>query len=196
MDQRRVLTLAGILGVLILAIIIGTIVYLTHSFESTSTPRVVTSNPSSIPVYSPLPSASALGRQTGVNTKVYTGGGFQIQYPTSWGLLTCNNSHNIEFDPTNGADQLNFSCNRSIKPITILVGPASCSGTTIKLGSVSVVKSVNTTGGEIDYRWCTQTSPMLDITHRVAQSGTATSINDYSSQIEDIISKIYFGAGS
>ncbi len=199
MDQRKVLVLAGILGVLIIAIIIGTIIYVTHNSSISSTvPTIVTSSPlplpsSSIPVSSPAPRASSAPS----NIKTYNGTGFQVQYPNTWGLLTCSNSNSFELDPANSIDQIKVSCNAAVKSVTILVHQVSCSGQTVKLGNVSVIKSVDPSGGRTDYRWCTQTNPMLDISHRFSPSGgTATSTTDYSSQVEDMISKIYFGAGS
>jgi hypothetical protein len=163
--------------------------------------------PSNNSTASPQPSANPSANNQTQNqtasgsTKVYQGSGFAVKYPKDWGLLTCNNSSNFELDPTNPQDQLGVACNRAQKPITVLVGQNSCvGGNIVTLGNIQVRKIVNnsfaTAGGSgIEYHWCTQTSPALDITHRVG-SGTAFSTQDYATQVEQIISSISFGQGS
>lgn len=202
MDQRKALILAGVLGVLIIAIIVGTIVYLSRNVQTneTSSQKVVTSSALPIPSFS-SGSRSPQGSTPPANPnfKTYTGAGFQIQYPKTWGLLTCSNSANIEFDPESSTDQLKVACSSAVKPITVLVRTTAvtCPGSKVTFGNTAVLKSVDTSLGRTDYRWCTQTNPMLDISARYSNSGgKAASTTDYSSQVEDMISRIYFGAGS
>ena len=47
--------------------------------------------------------------------------GLTINYPKSWGILTCSNSYNFELDPTNGTDMLNMMCNDAMKPISVII---------------------------------------------------------------------------
>lgn len=129
------------------------------------------------------------------NSKVYVGDGFSLSYPNTWGLLTCSNSKNFELDPTSSTDSLNVSCNRALKPVTILVhtGSFSCPGNSVTLGNNSAVKSTKKwSDGEIDYRWCVSVGgKTLDISHRFSPNGgRATSTTDYSSQVEDLIKTI------
>lgn len=205
--------IATVVGFLILAIILGTIFYLSSNLGKSTPNQVVTSSPlpvSSIPTASqsasPSPSAqasggtnSAAGQASSIpNTKVYTGGTFAIAYPQNWGLLTCSNSKNIEFDPVNSTDQLNVACSYAQKPITVIVeNITSCSGEQMTLGSNQVYKSRTYYTDGVDYEWCIKGTPGLDITHRVSTDNQrATSVDDYSAQIEDMISHIYFVSGS
>lgn len=150
---------------------------------------------------SPTPAPTPRGNQGGTTTvngnlETYNASNFSISFSKSWGLLTCNNSSNFELDPTNSTDQLNYSCNYAVEPVTVLVGNVSCQGETVKLGNITVIKSVVNTSTGKNYRWCTQTQPMLDITHRVSSGGgRATSTQDYSSQIEEMIKTFKPGAG-
>lgn len=223
MSERRTLLVTGIVVVLIIALIIGVIWYLfnfikarqnqpaatSDIFPRTSATIIVSSQPSqapqgtvapiatSVPVAAKTPTPTVIptpiSNPSNPATKIYTGSGFTITYPKTWGLLTCNNSKNFEFDPYNSTDQLNFGCNFAVKPITVIVGQTSCPGSIVTLGTTKVIKSVKTgTKGTI-YRWCTQTSPMLDITHRTASTTqTGYSKDDFSAHIEEIISKSTF----
>ncbi len=155
---------------------------------------------------SPRPSASATPKpsaspspsvQVNGSLKTYNGSSFSISYPKAWSILTCNNSQNIELDPTSTTDQLNVNCGYALKPITILVGNTSCQGQTVKLGNISTIKSSTQTPTGVNYMWCTQTQPMLNITHRVSSDGSrATSTQDFSSQIEEMIKTFKPGTGS
>ena len=202
MDQRKVLILAGVLGVLLLIIIIGTVAYISSS-RSTSpqnTQKIVTSSPL------PIPSTATSGSNpagsvsnTKGNFKTYSGTGFSVRYPKTWGLLTCSNSKDFEFDPVNGTDQLKVVCNKALKPITVIVHttPVSCLGSKQTFGSVTTTKAVDSGAPFTDYRYCTQTTPQLDISTRYSPNGgTAVATTDYSSQVEQLISNVSFGGGS
>src|SRR5690349_10767404 len=116
MDQRKALVAVSIVVVLVLAIIVGTIFYLTKIFKSSNQPstKVVTSSsqPAASGANAPsdnLPSTQPGQPQTSAvttppanpNLKTYNGNGFSLQYPKNWGLLSCSNSNNFEFDPYN-----------------------------------------------------------------------------------------------
>ena len=129
--------------------------------------------------------------------KSYKGVGFELAYPNNWGLLTCNNSVNFEFDPEKSQDMLKVNCDRAVKPITVLVSDnLSCQGDNIKLGNNSVVRIVEgTKGAEADYRWCVinPNGVDLDITQRVSNSGRpSSSRQDFAVQIEQVISSVNF----
>lgn len=219
-DSRRTFIVTGFIVVIVLAIIFIGIFYLIRAFQS-KTPAQNTSNgifprsATSSPVPSGNPNLSRTQNnnqptntgsnptntaQTDPNNKIFASDNFQLTYPKGWGILTCGNSQNIELDPTNGVDNKNVACNTAVKPITILVDqtdPTGCDGETVKIGNYNVVKSKVGTDPEIDYRWCVQSSPTLDITHRVSENGgRATSATDYSTQIEKIISNLTFARGS
>lgn len=199
MEQRKTLIVTGVVFVLIILIIIGTIIYLVKTVGSRNSATISLPSPEGLIIVSPSPQPYANPSASVVpsNLKTYTGQGFSLHYPTSWGLLTCSNSHNFELDPTNSTDQLNVSCDNAVKPVTVIVGPASCQGEAVKLGNNQVVRSKTQDGADVSYRWCIAGNPNLDITHRVSPSGSrAASSVDYSSQIEQMISQIYFGAGS
>lgn len=178
------LIVTGILSLIILAGVLGLIYYLTVSIRSRK--------PISI-FPSPKPSPSEqIQRQEIVTKKTYQGKNFTLSYPKTWSILTCANSQNFEFDPENNTDQNAVQCDRAVKSVTVLVKNTSdCTGDTILLGQVSVVKSKTTTGTGVGYRWCTNTKPILDITHRASTAGgRATSKNDFSAAIEEMIKTI------
>lgn len=221
MDQRKSLVITALVLIFIIAVIVGTIVFLVRGARSrtagnnTTVPQVT-----EIPTFSPAPesieapSTGNVPAQTPApaeddsnkggtppnqqNLKTYNGASFSIKYPSNWGMLTCSNSQNIEFDPTSPTDQLNVRCDVALKPVTLLVGTnPTCEGQSVKLGNVEVVKSVTQTSTGKNYRWCSKTLPTLDITHRVSSTPSrATSTQDYSSQIEDMIKTFKPGAGS
>lgn len=143
---------------------------------------------------SPTPSLAVSPTPAVTNTKTYQGQNFILHYPTNWGILTCSGSANIELDPYNSNDLKNYSCDRAIKPITIIVSsqPLSCLGENLKIGSSNVVKSKTDTANWVKNRWCVSKGGVnLDITNRVAPSGiTGTSRDDFSKQIEQIISSL------
>lgn len=208
MDQKKTLFITGLAVILILAIIFGTIFYLVRAIrqrqsnsanqENLFPPAVISPTPL-FPDATQQPSASnqpAAEETTQTSDlKTYNGDNVQLQYPKEWGLLTCSNSKNIEFDPTNSTDQQGVRCDRALKPITILVNQtAACQGEAAKIGNVNVTKSVTTTSTGTNYRWCTHTTPVLDITHRVSSAPSrATSAQDYAQQIEKMISTAHFG---
>jgi hypothetical protein len=210
MDQRKAILVVSAVILLILLIVGGTIFYLARVFNSNkSNAHVVTSSSSPVPVNQGDQVPSLQPNGTGVpaptnrpqpttapanppsnssSGNVYTGANFTLRYPQNWGLLTCNNSQNIEFDPYNGAKS-KVACDFSVKPITVLVNHSSCQGGTAeKINNIPLVKVVTRTSGEVDYQWCTQTNPTLDVTERVAADGSrATAPGDYSIQVEQII---------
>lgn len=138
------------------------------------------------------PSPSLTPGSTVIDTfKTYKDNGFELKYPKSWGLLTCNNSKNIEFDPINPTDFVNVACEKAQKPVTVLAGNKNCKGEAIKLGKTEVIRSKESIPGFTKYRWCINLpagGPALDITHRVSSDGSrATSKEDFSSLVEKII---------
>lgn len=208
MEDRRSVIISAIIGILVLALIIGVIIYLIRFITNrpptnpTPTPRPsVTVRPSNQPTptasQNPNPDPTVPGATTPptTDTKKYPGSGFEINYPANWGILTCNNSANFEFDPTNPADFKGVACEYALKPITILVGSNSCQdGESVTKGGVSFTKIKKTTSTGVNYKWCTQTTPALEITHRVSsQDGRAKSTQDFSAQVEELISRIRFG---
>lgn len=198
MDQKTRTIILGGVAVLIVAVIIGVFIYLSRNttgrlpFSDTTSPLSrleTTSSPSVSPVprtdETPIPANS---------TKILIGTGFNLNYPASWGVLTCSNSQNFEFDPDNSTDLQNIACNMAIKPITVLVASRlTCQGDKITLSSHQVIKSKTTSDSDmVSYRWCMSTGEKnLDITHRVSASGArASSKVDYSNQIEQMIQTI------
>src|SRR3989344_1013487 len=123
MEGRGNLIAAAVIILLILAVVLGSIFYLTKTlnininpFSSTNkaTLTIKTSpTPSGTPstiqprnqgtnntlgTTSPQPLPNTSGQIQG-NDAIYTGLGFQVLYPESWGVLTCTNSQNFELDP-------------------------------------------------------------------------------------------------
>lgn len=199
--------MATVVGFMILAIILGSIFYLSSNLGKSTSNKVVTSSP--LPVSSiPTASSSASPAQSGQtatnqassipNTKVYTGATFSVAYPQTWGLLTCSNSKNFELNPLSSIDQPNVACTVAQKPITVLVkNITSCSGELKTLGSNQVYLSRTYYTDGVDYDWCIKGTPGLDITHRVSTNKLrGTSADDYSAQVEDMISHIYPVSGS
>ncbi len=220
-EQRKSLFVTAIITLLILALIIGVIIYLVRFIQGRQNANKITSNnttitrsaapnstifnPSEAPVASANPSigfnyppASAVPGLPAGDNELYSGNGFQVKYPKNWGLLTCNNSANFEFDPTSNVDQIGVVCDYAIKPITILEGGnPNCQGENVTLGNVSVIRSKVIDDNGADYRWCTKTSPVLDITHRVSKTpARAASQADYSADVEKMIQNTTFVSGS
>jgi hypothetical protein len=214
MENRKSLIVTGFVVLGIILLLFGTVWFL-FSFirgrqqvdndifaETTPTPIAegVSPSPTILGVASPTPLATAGGTSslpgTGVSGGKYTGNGFHISYPTNWGVLTCNNSLNLEsfeLDPLNSTNQLNVRCVEAIKPVTVLVKQnnncAGVIGHSATIGSIEVVKSITKTATGTNYRWCTKTVPSLDITHRVSsESKAAYSTKDYSFDVEQMIS--------
>lgn len=205
MDVKRLIVLI-IAAILVLSLIFGVVFSLYRLIRSRQNTIPTTSGPKPQVTISPLPSAlPQTPPTTGTtpwqtvtgNFKTYTGQGFLLSYPKNWGLLTCRNSQNFEFDPANPTDQLNVNCDRAVKPITVqssfLTGCAG--GQQITLGNNSVVKVVSGS----DYKWCVGGGAVpLEVTHRVSgtDNRSAFSKTDYSSQVEQMISTLRFGGGS
>ncbi len=222
-QQQRSLLFTASVGLIILAIIVASIYYLVKfiqgrvsssrqpvaSVETIKTdsaaPEIINieENPSAAGAPTPGTAASRPTTQprSAINIpagrKLYNPGTFQVYYPQNWGMLKCTNSANFEFDPSTGVDS-SVGCETAVKPITVLVDDIKgCDGENLRMGNVEVMKSRNVDDEYISYRWCTKTDPVLNITHRVSKNGErATSTNDFSTQIEDLISKITFVRGS
>ena len=200
--EKRSLIATALVGIVVLAIIIGSIYYLIQFIRNRQNPTNVASNQVQASV---APAASGVvinqvqDQNQGVSGdyKTYNAGEYQITYPKTWGLLTCTNSENVEFDPTNPADQ-KIDCSIATKPITIIKNAVACSnGTIADVGQIKVAKTKVNEGNYVRYEWCTKTVPALYVTHRVSPNGEqATSKEDYSKQVEDMISKLSFVRGS
>lgn len=214
MDPKTRAIIIGASALFILAAVVGVVVYLGRASSSLigSNKPTSTNSLSELPVApgnntntttSNIPNTTNAINNTATqntNIKTYQGQGFNIKYPKEWGVLTCNNSQSFEFDPYSANDLRGIVCNEAIKPVTVLVtSQVKCQGETVKIGDRSVVKS-KTVGqnGDIDYRWClSATGKSLDITHRVSSSGSrATGKDDFSAQIEQIISSFQLGGAS
>ncbi len=207
MEQRRAVIVAIAIALLVALAIIGTIVFLSNFLrnKSTSTNRTVVSS-SAEPVVMATAEASATPATSGsatasavapANTKSTTVGGYTGFYPNTWGVLSCSNSENIEFDP-NGTDST-VACNYAKKPITVIVAKTlNCKGEEVTLGNNTVIKSKAMLSHEVRYRWCVKGADTnLDITHRVTDSNlSAASKEDFSAQVEQFISTLTFPRGS
>lgn len=220
-QQQRSLVFTAAVGLIILAIIVGSIYYLVKFLQgrvasslkpqasvetitqASSSPEggdiagaeIAPGNIPQTPIQSGQTDTSEQGPS--LDKKVLNAGDFQLAYPKSWGLLTCTNSQNFEFDTGNPADT-KIACDFALKPVTVIIESINgCEGQTVKIGNTEVIKSKETVGGYTAYQWCTKTTPLLNITHRVSQGGEkATSTQDYSKQIEEIISSLTFARGS
>lgn len=199
-DRTRTLIVSALVLIIILALIGGAIFYIGRIVRSKQSSSVLKTSPQpSVVISSPSPEATLKPEGTTLepNTKNYKGAGFEIFYPKSWGLLTCKNSKNFEFDPKSSTDQLNVLCDAAQKPVTVLVGGSNCPlGKTVDKGGVTFTKNKEEVQDGVIYTWCTKTL-LLEISHRVSKTGQkATSTQDFSSQIEEMISKIRFGTNS
>ncbi len=190
MEGKGNLIAALIFIVLILSVIFGTIYYLTRGFRHSITQG--TKSPAPIQqrnTQTPKP------QDTSNDTVTYQGEGFNLSYPKNWGLITCNNSKNFEFDPYNPGKKT-ISCDRAQKPTTFLVNSGlSCQGgEVVKIGNYSVRKTKQQYRDWQTNQWCLETSgKTFDITNRVSSSGAVgTGKDDFSSEIEKIISSISF----
>lgn len=219
MNDKRPLIVTGLVLLLIIVLIGGVIFYLVNFFRSRQDNQQATQDifphssmnvvvvgpdgsPSPTPLASPVTGQANQNTVTGVNgnSKFINASGVGLSFPTNWGVLTCSNSKNFELDPYNNSD-VTVSCAKATKPITILVNKSSCAdGQVITLGNTQVRKTVDTNfitreGRGSQYHWCTQTTPSLDITHRVG-TGTAFSQDDFSTAVEQMISTFTPAAGS
>lgn len=217
-DRAKILIVTGVVLLIVLGLIFSVVYLLVHNFQgkfqgiqqtqisqspkpsivSTDQPHPTkTLKPSDLNFVDEQLPITGVPKPKPVETKSYNGIGFQLMYPKKWGLLTCSNSSNIEFDSDNSFDQIGITCDVARKPVTILVGNiTNCYGEHISLGEVRVIRSKTIDGGYIKYRWCVM-RPVLDITHRVSSGvDPATSKEDFSKEIEDMISKIHSGGAS
>ena len=214
-QQQRSLIFTAAVGLIILSIIVGSIYYLVKFIQGrVATSRQTTQTTEQVADGSANPDSSFEGAELtpegnngipnpqvsgnpGSDKKVYNGGSFQLVYPNNWGVVTCDNAQNFELDPGSSADS-KITCDRATKSVTVVVGDVrGCEGDVSKVGNVDVVKSQGADGNYIKYQWCTKTTPVLNITHRVSPDGEpATSKEDYSSKIEEMISSLSFSSGS
>ncbi len=204
-DKTRALIVTGAVLLLILALIIAAIFYLIRFIQGRQA-GVTTNNTQNTINFSPSPGVgSGTNNQNGTtNTpvvsgdfKTYNGSGFQISYPKSWGLLTCSNSQNIEFDPYNSTDQLRVACDYAQKPITVMVG-AQCEGQAAQIGGMQVVKSNKALSQGTENAWCVKTGGTnLLFTNRVSGNEIrGYGKDDQSQAIEQLISRIKVGNAS
>lgn len=192
MDIKRVI------GIIILAaIIVVIIVAVVGFFRSRQLSQTnLRPSPTSIPNTTPEVILGSPTPQSGVsnqgNFKTQVVNGVTFRAPLNWGLLTCSNSNNFEFDPTNGQDS-RVVCDVALKPVTVLVGNSQgCGGESVKLGEVQVQKLRIENQRGIDYRWCfSKDNTQFNVTHRVSAGGSrATSKEDYSGRIEEMIANL------
>lgn len=195
MDQRTRAIVIGA-GTLFALAIISLAVFFALRLSRNIKPAQPSGNSNSLsrlPTLSITPSPASAVVPSLPAAKTFVAAAFSLDYPSSWGLLTCSNSTNFEFDPVEGSDVKNVICDRAVKPITIiLVNRLNCLGETVKIGDKQVIKSKSTQGNNINYRWCVPVGNIgLDITHRVSPNGSmATSKEDFSTQIEQLIETI------
>lgn len=203
-SERRSLIATAIVGLIVLAIIIGSIYYLVQFIRSRQSGSTAQTQQTQSTRPTATSSAAVRVNQgggqvpAGDDFKVYNEGEFQVTYPKNWGVLTCSNSSNVELDPSNSQDMLKVACSRAQKPVTIIKNSTGCAGgESVTLGSYQVVKTKAQEGDYTRYEWCVKTAPMLYITHRVSGSGEpATSKDDLSRQVEELISRLSFVRGS
>lgn len=203
MDQRRALMAIGAIIILLLAVVFGVAYYSSKNARKTTTKPSPSPSNLTVPqqANSPETSGETEPDPNSSNLKTYTGQGFQFKYPANWGILKCNNSINLEFDPSDPIDQLGVACDRAVKPVTFLVSPqpVSCPGELVKLGFNNVIRLKTTKpNGDTSIRWCINgVGTSLDISHRYSTTGArAASKTDYSTEVEQIISTLSFGSGS
>lgn len=213
MSRQIIWIILFIIGIILLIGIIIALINFAIGFLSsprpvapvvpTPTPIALVPLPTSPPVITPtpvpinIPPSPPPLQTTVIVSKVYAGPGFILNYPANWGILTCRNSQNFEFDPLSGVDQLSVVCTVAQKPITIILDNdlQGCSGTRVNIGGVSVLKSTTTGPNFTQHLWCTNTSPILKITNRVGATGyPATSPIDYTPEIENMIASLRFTA--
>ncbi|MDO8570917.1 MAG: hypothetical protein Q7R97_05010 [Candidatus Daviesbacteria bacterium] len=197
MDQRNKVIIFGGVGLLILAVVFVSLFYILKSSKITKVTQSanVPNSLSRLPSVATTPSIVSDLSPTPVlsNDKIFKGLGYTLNFPNNWGLLTCNNSNNFEFDPS-GENRKDIVCDSALKPVTFLiVNKLNCSGEPIKLGDNHATKTKTLSdNGDISYRWCSAVrGTNFDISHRVSQDGSrATSKNDFSKEVEQIISSI------
>lgn len=200
MDSKTRSIIIGAIALLAISSILFLAVFLGRTSRNNSSLSRGSNSLSNLPVIAPSasPAPEVLGTNRNIEqpgtTKTYSGSGFNLQYPKSWGLVTCNNSQNFEFDPTNAGDAPAITCDRAVKPVTVLlVDRLSCPGNVVNLGGNTVIKSrAVENNGDINYRWClTSSGKNFDITHRVSATGSPSSgKEDFSEAVEKIIASL------
>ncbi|MDD2822646.1 MAG: hypothetical protein PHQ59_01060 [Candidatus Daviesbacteria bacterium] len=208
MEITKKTIIIAVVSVIIVAVILSGVFYLLKnskqivSGSKNTNPLarlgVITSNTSPTPTSTAqnnsLPVTNNQTNQGSTNTKTYQGINFTFQYPQKWGILTCSDSQNLELDPYNSNDLRNYSCDRAIKPITIIVSNSalSCAGETVKIGNNTVIRSKTETANWLKNRWCINKNGLsFDVTNRVNGQGiTGTGKDDFSSDIETIIKSL------
>lgn len=204
------MTLKTLLGIILGLIIVSVLIFGLVTFVRTRFfgGGKVTGSPSpSETVVSESATASAsvfedgtspTGGTSGSIPRVYQSGSMIFRFPQNWGVLTCSNSANFEFDPYGAIDQ-KVVCDRAQKPITVLVNNnLGCSGENVMLGGLSVTKSRIENVRGVDYRWCFSAGGQsFNITHRVSgAAGRGLSKDDFYAQIEQMIGSILPRGGS
>jgi cytoskeletal protein RodZ len=139
--------LKRIIGIILVAAVITVVVVLVINFvrSRTSAPKTNTPVTNVVEEIKTVPSANTNNTpevlpQTGnTNKKSLNSVGNVFSFP-GWGVLTCSNSANFEFDPTDGRDN-RVVCDIAQKPITVLVNNAAvCKGEMTTINGVSVQK--------------------------------------------------------
>ena len=200
-DKTRALIVTGAVLLLILALIIAAIFYLIRFIQSRSTG--VRPSPTPTTQVSTSPTVEGIDAEItdspitpSGETKEYLGSGFQLNYPKNWGILTCNNSQNIEFDPYDGTDHLKVACDYAQKSVTVMYG-VSCEGAVTQIGGVAVVKSSRMLSKGTEKSWCVKVGNGLFITNRVStESARGYGKDDQTVLIEKMISEMRVGGGS
>jgi cytoskeletal protein RodZ len=191
--------LKRIIGIILVAAVITVVVVLVINFvrSRTSAPKTNTPVTNVVEEIKTVPSANTNNTpevlpQTGnTNKKSLNSVGNVFSFP-GWGVLTCSNSANFEFDPTDGRDN-RVVCNIAQKPITVLVNNAAvCKGEMTTINGVSVQKYQVENIRGMDYQWCfSKNGVNYNVTHRVSATGVAgTSVQDYSAAIEEMIGSV------
>lgn len=197
-DRTRTLIVSALVLIIILALIGGAIFYVGRIIRGRQSGSILRASPNpSVVVSSPSPRSTSIEGNFEVGTKSHKGTGFEVFYPQNWGLLTCSNSQNFELDPQSATDQINVICDRAVKSITAVVGSSNCAGEAVVLGNIQMIRQKEMTSTGVDYKWCTSTDPKLEISHRVSsEEARGYSKDDFSKQVEEMISKIRFGTTS
>lgn len=194
--NTKLLTILGFVLVFGLAIvyifwIIGPKIFNDVKFGSILPAPSATPTASSSPISSSSPSASPVA--TGF--KSFTSkAGISMQYPAKWGLLTCSNSNNFEFDPTNSQDELNVICEDAKKPITVVFSNNACGGGQVESGfDLFVIKSQDQSENYLTHTWCIKSNPVIQITNRESQTtNVAADSKNYVNEIDKMINSIQF----
>lgn len=155
----------------------------------TSTPIPNPTTPPQIIIINPTPTPTPQPVQL---FRIFRGPGFSLSFPQNWSLLTCLNSQNFEMDPFGRGDQ-RIICTSAQEPITIILqnNLSNCPGDSIMVGNTPVLKSTSVTSEFNQIKWCTQTQPVLSITHRISSiPQPAVSVVDFSADIENMISSL------